>query len=244
MLAQGDASAVRRSDLVPLRGEAFLLIHSPLLGPSSWRPFGEVASRAGHPIAIPDLTSASIAQPPRWEALVEAAVAVGEDLGSEPVVIGHSGAGVFLPEIANRLRAIAMLFIDAVVPPLQGVHLTSPSLTRLLDDQVVDGRLRRWIEWWPAETVADLLPEPEARSRLSSDMPVVPRSFYDEAVPVPKGWSDLKCGYLRLSAAYDGEYAEAGRRGWARRQFDGDHLSIFTRSAPVLSALEDLIAAL
>ena len=227
-----------------MRGEAFLLVHSPLLGPSCWGPFGKVASKAGHPIAIPDLTSASTAQPPRWEALVEAAVDAGEDLGSEPVVIGHSGAGVFLPEIAHRLGAIALLFIDAVVPPLQGVHRTSPSLTRLLDDQVVDGKLRPWIEWWPAETVADLLPEPEDRSRLSSDMPIVPRSFYDEAVPVPEGWSDRNCGYLRLSAAYDEEYAEAGRRGWARLQFDGDHLSIFTRPAPVLSALEELIAAL
>lgn len=224
-----------------MRGEAFLLVHSPLLGPSCWRPFGDVASKAGHAIALPDLTSASTAQPPRWEALVETAVEVGEDLGSEPVVIGHSGAGVFLPEIAHRLGATEVLFIDAVVPPLQGEHRTSPSLTRLLDDQVVDGKLRPWIEWWPEATVSDLLPEPEDRSRLSSDMPIVPRSFFDEAVPVPEGWSDRNCGYLRLSTAYDVEYAEAGRRGWARLQFDGDHLSIFTRSAPVLSAVEELI---
>jgi len=227
-----------------MRDEALLLVHSPLLGPSCWGPFGKVASKAGHTIAIPDLTNASTAHPPRWEALVEAAVDAGRVLGSEPVVIGHSGAGVFLPEIAHRLGAMALLFIDAVVPPLQGVHRTSPALQRLLDDQVVDGKLRPWIEWWPTQTVADLLPELEDRSRLSSDMPTVPRSFYDEAVPVPEGWSDRSCGYLRLSAAYDEEYAEAGRRGWARLQFDGDHLSMFTRSAPVLSALEELIAAL
>ena len=229
---------------MPMRGEGFLLVHSPLLGPSCWGPFGKVASKAGHPIAIPDLTIASAAQPPRWEALVEAAVDAGGDLGSEPVVIGHSGAGVFLPEIAHRLGAIALLFIDAVVPPPQGVHRTSPSLTRLLDDQVVDGKLRPWIEWWPAETVADLLPHPEDRSRLSSDMPIVPRSFYDETVPVPADWSNRNCGYLRLSPAYGEEYAEAGKRGWARLRFDGDHLSIFTRPAPILSALEELIAAL
>jgi len=227
-----------------MRGNAFLLVHSPLLGPSCWGPFGNVASKAGHPIAIPNLTSASTAPPPRWDALVEAAVAAGKDLGPDLVVIGHSGAGVFLPEIAHRLGAIALLFVDAVIPPLQGAHRTSPSLTRLLDDQVVDGMLRRWIDWWPAETVADLLPDPDDRSRFSGDMPVVPRSFYDEEVPVPAGWSDRNCGYLRLSAAYDEEYGEAGRRGWARLQFDGNHLSIFTRSAPVLSALEELIAAL
>lgn len=229
---------------MPRKGEAFLLIHSPLLGPSSWGPFGKVASKAGHPIATPDLTNAVTAEPPRWEALVEAAVDAGKDLGSEPVVIGHSGAGVFLPEIAHRIGAAAVLFLDAVVPHLAGVHRTSPSLTRLLDDQVVDGKLRPWIEWWPAETVSDLLPEPEDRSRLSSDMPIVPRSFYDEAVPLPEGWSNRNCGYLRLSTAYDEEYAEAGRRGWARLQFDGDHLSIFTQSAPVLSAVEELITDL
>ena len=61
-----------------MRGDAFLLIHSPLLGPSCWGPFGTVASNAGHAIAIPDLTSASTAEPPRWEALVEAAVDAGK----------------------------------------------------------------------------------------------------------------------------------------------------------------------
>ncbi len=226
-----------------MTGKAFLLVHSPLLGPSCWGPFAKAASKAGHPTAISDLTSATTAQPPHREALVLAAVDAGGDLGPAPVVIGHSGAGVFLPEIAHRLGAIAVLFIDAVVPPLQGTHRTSPSLARLLDEQVVDGKLRPWIEWWPAETVADLLPEPEDRARLSSDMPIVPRSFYDEAVPVPEGWSKRNCGYLQLSAAYDDEYAEAGRRGWARRQFDGDHLSIFTQPSSALSSVEDVIAA-
>ncbi len=202
-----------------------------------------LASEGGHAIAIPDLTQASTAQPPLWEALVEAAVTAGRDLGSEVVVIGHSGAGAFLPAITHRLRAEAIVFIDAVVPPTEGAHLRPPSLTRLLDDQVVDGMLRRWIEWWPAETIAQLLPDPEHRSRLSRDMPMVPRSFYDEAVPVPPGWSNRRCAYVRLSTAYDEEYAEAGERGWARLQLDGDHLSIFTRPTPVLSAIEELLAA-
>ncbi len=73
-------------------------------------------------------------------------------------------------------------------------------------------------------------------------MPRLPRSFYDEDVPVPEGWSDRWCGYLRLSAAYDAEFEEAGNRGWPRTDVEGTHLSIHTQSGSVLGAIKSLLA--
>jgi hypothetical protein len=76
-------------------------------------------------------------------------------------VVGHSGAGAFLPAVAGELgdRGVALLFVDAVVPPPSGVHETPARMRDLLDEQTLDGHLRCWLDWWPrvAEAIASLL---------------------------------------------------------------------------------------
>lgn len=160
-------------------------------------------------------------------------------------LVGHSGAGAFLPAIANRLegRVVSLLFVDAVLPPPGGVHETPARLRILLDQQTVDGRLRRWLEWWPDEVVSELVPDINERAVLLDEMPSVPRSFYDESVPVPEGWTDRHCGYLKLSDAYDAEFADAGRRGWKRKELDADHLAIRTQPQRVVEAMQSLLKA-
>lgn len=159
--------------------------------------------------------------------------------------MGHSGAGAFLPAIAGRLegRTATLLFVDAVLPPPSGVHKTPPRLRALLDEQTIDGHLRRWLEWWPSEVVNELVPDLDERAALLADMPSLPRSFYDESVPVPDGWTERRCAYLKLSDAYDAEFAEAGRRGWRRAQLEADHLAIRTQPDRVVEALASLLDA-
>src|SRR5690606_23522968 len=99
--------------------------------------------------------------PPRWEAFVGAAAEAAATLPGEVAVVGHSGAGVFPPAMAGRLgrRAVALLFVDAVVPPPRGAHETPARLRRMLDEQTVDGRLRRWLDWWSKDVVDELVPD-------------------------------------------------------------------------------------
>lgn len=220
-----------------------LLVHSPLLGPSSWAAVAAIATDRGRETALPDLTGVADARPPMWEVLVAMAAAAGASLAPPIVVTGHSGAGAFLPEIGRRLgdRVGALVFVDAVVPPRSGSHRTSPALTQMLDGQTTGGALAPWLDWWPADLVEALLPDAADRAALAADMPTLPRAFYDEAVPTPDGWADGPCAYLRLSAAYDAELAEAAARGWARSAIDANHLSVLTEPDRVLDALEALL---
>lgn len=224
---------------------SLLFVHSPLVGPSTWAPSAELMARRGVPVSVPDLTVVAQARPPRWEVLVDAAVDGAATLTGDVAVVGHSGAGVFLPAIAGRLagRTVSLLFVDAVVPPPSGVHETPPRMRSLLDEQTVDGRLRRWLEWWPDDVVGELVPDRDERAALLDDMPSLPRSFYDEPVPVPDGWTDHRCAYLRLSDAYAAEFATAGGYGWPRAELDADHLAIHTRPQRVVDALASLLAA-
>lgn len=219
-----------------------LLVHSPLVGPSSWRPLADVARDRGIDAVRPDLTGVAEAVSPQWQHLVDVAVrsAVGP---SGVVVVGHSGAGAVLPAIGERLgrRSRALVFVDAVVPPVEGEHRSSPGFLEFIDDKAVDGRLPRWLDWWPAETVNELVTSPADREELRADMPRLHRSFYDDPVPVPPDWAGGPCAYLELSAAYDEEYDQAGELRWPRTSIDGTHLSIFSDPSGVLDAIETLL---
>ena len=225
---------------------SLLLVHSPLLGPSSWRPFATLASQLGYELALPDLTDVANAPQPRWKHFVEAAASAGHELSRPTLVVGHSGAGVFLPEIARQLDAAetALCFVDAVVPPEGGAHTTPVQMEDVLDEQSTDGVLAQWIDWWPDEVIEELLPDPSDRAALRADMPRLPRAFYDESVPVPDGWSDRPCCYLRLSAAYDGALEAAQTWRWPTESRDFSHLSIYTDPRQVLEAVAGLAGRL
>lgn len=224
---------------------SLLLVHSPLVGPSSWRPLDETARDRGYGVLRPDLTSVAVAPPPQWQHMVSVAVEATPG-HSDVVVVGHSGAGAILPAIAERVgdQLRAVVFVDAVVPPSTGAHMTSPPVLDLLDSKTVDGRLAVWLAWWPSDVVDELVPDPRDQIELRADMPRLPRAFFDDAIPVPPGWSSGPCAYLRLSAAYDSEYAEAAKMGWARSAIAGTHLSIFAEPARVLDEIEALLASI
>lgn len=219
-----------------------LLVHSPLVGPTTWRPVADLLRHGGTAVAVPDLTGVADAPGPHWRWFVDAAVGAADGLAGPVTVAGHSGAGALLPAIGAALadRCAGLVFVDAVVPPTDGVHRTSPAMVGFLDEQTVDGRLRPWLDWWPAEVVADLVPDAAARAALAAELPRLPRAFYDEEIPVPDGWSAGACGYLRLSAAYDDDLAEAQRRGWPTRVLDTTHLGQFTDPGPAAAAIAAL----
>jgi pimeloyl-ACP methyl ester carboxylesterase len=223
-----------------------LLVHSPLVGPSSWTAAARILAGRGFAVAVPDLTGLAVTTDrPRWRVAVDTVAAAAEPLDGTVAVVGHSGAGAFLPAIGARLgsRLRSLVFVDAVLPPPSSAHHTPVGLQALLDEQTVDGSLRRWLDWWPAEVVEELLPDPAVRALLLDDMPRLPRAFYDEPVPVPAAWSHRRGAYLQLSAAYRAEFEEAGRRGWPRTRIGTSHLAIITEPARTVDALELLLDA-
>lgn len=222
---------------------SLLLVHSPLVGPSSWGPLAEAAIQRGIDVVRPDLTGIAEVVPPKWPYFVAGAVDAAHAL-SDTIVVGHSGAGTVLPVIGEQLgdRLSALVFVDAVVPPLGGVYRTPAGMVGLLDEKTTDGILLKWLDWWPAEDAEELLPRPEDRTAVAADMPRLPRSFYEEEVSVPQSWSEaMRCGYLKLSDAYDEEFAEAQARRWPRHELEGTHFSIYTDAETVLNGLLELL---
>lgn len=136
-----------------------LLVHSPLVGPSSLERLAQVAKLAGHVTALPDLTGLAGAPNPHAH-YVDRAAAAGLNLPSQPVAIGHLGAGAFLPAIAARLASsMLVVFLDAVIPPPNGPYRNSPQFLEFVASKREGDRLLQWLDWWPKDAAP--LTEPD-----------------------------------------------------------------------------------
>jgi hypothetical protein len=175
------------------------------------------------------------------------------------VLVGYSGSGPLMPEIAERLPGVQqVLFVDATLPhrPL------SADRRDALRALAVDGWLPPWSAWFPPEVVRQMVPDDRTRERFVAGLGRFPLAHFDEAPaadppvgapPVgdpPVGDPPVgdqpalpaRCAFLRLSAPYDDEAAEARRLGWPTRHEDLDHLAPLTRPATVAAAMRALLA--
>lgn len=118
-----------------------LLVHSPLVGPSTWAPMAEVLTAPGHEVSVPDLRAAAKSGDPY--AFIDAARAGVS--AATAVIAGHSGAGFFLPSIAAGCSTSPqLLFVDAGIPPACGSATPGGDFLE---------RLRALARWHPAVLV-------------------------------------------------------------------------------------------
>lgn len=89
-----------------------------------------------------------------------------------------------------------------------------------------------------------LLPDDGLRRRFVAELPSVPLAHFEELAPVVTGWPPERCGYLRLSEAYDEVADEAERLGWLTVREAADHLAMLTRPAAIGGLLDRLVRAL
>lgn len=132
----------------------FVLIHSPVVGPRTWRPVAEHLASLGHDVTVPSLLAVGDADPPFWPRVVSAVTgalagaagpatpagaggvtaagtAVGVGTAADPdqplVLVAHSNAGNFVPVIRRALAqpVLCSVFADATVPGRQGTIATA-----------------------------------------------------------------------------------------------------------------------
>ena len=199
-----------------------------------------VAEASGMAVVVPDLAPA-FAQARGWASAAASLAADACPATGQVVVVGHSGAGYYLPGIggAINLERTSFVFVDAVLPPRVGTVAPGAAIADLLDAHTRDGWLDPWIEWWPNELIEKTLPNPSDRTALRDDMPTVRRAVYEEHIPVPVSWSERPIRYVQTSAAYAAESRRAESVGWDCSTIDGTHLSIVTDPHEVLGHILD-----
>jgi hypothetical protein len=227
----------------------FVLVHSPLVGPTTWEPVAVALRGRGHAVAVPALWDNDTSEPPTWQ---QHAAAVVRGLGAVPaarpvVLVGHSGAGPLLPVIRAQLAqpVAAYLFVDASIPVdsasrLDLIAREDPEWAAQFAQELGEGVL---FPSWTDADLAEIVPDAGRRQALLDELHPRALAFFTESIPVPDDWPDAPCAYLQFSAAYGTPARQAQAVGWPFRRLDAGHFHMLVEPAAVAGALMELVAA-
>jgi hypothetical protein len=195
----------------------FVLIHSPLVGPITWRLVADELHGRGVAAVTPSLHDARCSSGAYWQRHVNCVSSALRAVPAEQhlVLVGHSGAGPLLPAIGSAVTqpVAAYVFVDAALPGRDG------------------------------QSRLDLFDANEAeRFRAAATGGMIPTVWRnDEPLPVPSDWPDAPRGYLRFSAPYESDAQRAGSLGWQVREMAGGHFHMLVDPVAVTDALLDLV---
>ncbi len=145
---------------------SLVFLPSPLLGPSVWRPVAQILAGQGWHTTVSEVPSPLATGDDVFGAF-RAALPLDRDL----VLVPHSNAGAYVPELSMIAPVVATLFVDAVLPPLRGqMPLAPPALLGLLRNRMGDdGLLPPWTEWWDESDVGALFCNPSSRAAVERE---------------------------------------------------------------------------
>ena len=214
----------------------YVLVQSPLMGPTTWSWAAAELTGAGHEVAVPDIRAEVMTGQPR--SLIRAVVTAA---GEEPaVLVGHSGAGFFLPLIVQHLEVAQLVFVDAGLPPAGGQATAGGEFLEQLRSLAVAGTLPAWSSWWGDDVMKMLVPDESRRTQIEAEMSEVPLAFFESPVDLPTGWSRTGGAFLLLSEAYRRDADRARSLGWPVIECVGGHLDVVNDPEAVAHAIVQL----
>ncbi|SFE90609.1 hypothetical protein SAMN05421541_104364 [Actinoplanes philippinensis] len=215
-------------------------MHSPLVGPSTW---AAVARRLPHAV-VPSFLHLAVAQPPFWPLVADAVTAAAAALppDAEVVLVAHSNAGRFVPVVVDALdrTVTACVFVDASLPARAGLtEGVSPALLEIARRKADGGPLPPWSQWWDQDEIAAMFPDAATMRAICDEQPRLPMAFFEQRIPVPDGWDDRRCAFLRFGAE-DAKARDARDRGWPVAFLPGEHLHQVVDPDAVAEAIRKL----
>jgi pimeloyl-ACP methyl ester carboxylesterase len=224
---------------------SLVLVHSPLVGPITWEALARALRERDHEVLVPDLTGSLTGGPPYLSRQIDAIIHTAA--GQQVIIVGHSGAGPLLAPAGEALDRVAgYVFVDAGLPyPGQSwMDTAPPELAEQMRAMTTGGWLPPWSEWWGADGLAELLPDPDVRERFAAGCPRLPIAMFEETQPPAPSWPDAPCGYLRLSEVYQEPADRAKALDWPVIELASHHLAVLTDPELVVYALLDLVGQL
>jgi pimeloyl-ACP methyl ester carboxylesterase len=226
--------------------DTIVLIHSPLVGPGTWRRLAPELSTRGWQAVVPDLRKVMRGDGPFYPKLADAiADQVLRARSTAPVtLLAHSGAGAIVPLAAAAIAAVERtIFLDAILPhPRRSWReAVPPSLWQQLAARERDGVLPPWLEWWPKTAIESLFRDSSDLEAFKSELDPVPLAYFEERAPdlqIPAG---IDCFYVQTSRAYAAEAEIAKSLGWSTRTMALNHLAMLTHPEQVTQAVCEIM---
>ena len=220
---------------------AFVLVHSPLVGPFTWQPVAAELRRKGFEAIAPTLTNASVPGSSYWQQHAKAVAQAVQALSIDDalILVGHSGAGMLLPAIreATGYPVAGYIFVDANLP--------RDGLSRLDHfpgqeaEQFRQTAIGGFLPIWKEGELLPFIPGDTMRKQFISELRPMPLAVYEEPIPVFRGWPDMPCGYLSFSdtGVYREAIQTAKQWGWTYAELAGKHFHMLLEPDVVASTL-------
>ena len=194
-------------------GPLFVLVHSPLVGPSTWSLVANDLRRRGYDVLVPAMANPTEA--PFWSRHVDSIVnALAHLPATEQVIlVGHSGAGPLLPAIARSAarRVAAYVFVDAGLPNGGESRMGTGDFSDYLHDLYARGDR---FPNWSAEDLLDEVPDPALRAQLHAELRPQALAFWEEPLPVIDNWSNTPGAFLQFTSTYEVPAEQERLLGW------------------------------
>lgn len=222
----------------------FLLIHSPILGPSTWRGVADALEKRGHKTITPSLAPAFAGAPPYYAKAAEVVAAAMRSVSANEIVVAaHAGGGPLLPlaiAAAAPARARAGIFVDAIMPhPGRSIFDETPVEIRdSFTAAAKNGKLPAWNKVFGDAAFAKELPDQRQRDALSKELIEMPLAFFDEHAPPNDPVKGVPIGYVQLTEPYQTQYDDALWMRWnARQELGGGYFALLTQAERVADAM-------
>lgn len=218
----------------------FVLLHSPLLGPLTWRAVADDLRGRGARAEAPAWRPLSQVEAGFYRTLSTDLARTIEAEGHEPLIlVAHSGAGALVPALTAALsaRVAATILVDAILPhpALSWFDTAPPALRQELTLASQGGELPSWDGWWPPGALERLIPDTRLRGDLLDELGPLPLAYFEEAAP--HGSLQGPGAYLQLSGAYEDQAQAARALGWRARRLQLNHLSPLTAPREVAASI-------
>lgn len=228
----------------------YILLHSPLVGPSTWTLVAEQIRQLGLEVLVPTLKDSPESNEPFWK---QQAKSVSTYLANIPndipiTLVAHSGAGPLLPAIRQSISnpVHAYVFVDAGIP-LDGA--TRLDLMKLEDADWAN-EFRQELErggrfpTWNVDDLQSVIPDENLRRQMVAELRPRGLDFFTEPIPVFAGWPDAPCIYIQLSGAYDWDSVQAQRSGWSTYKLDAGHFHMLVNAEEVTEIILNAVSKL
>jgi pimeloyl-ACP methyl ester carboxylesterase len=207
-----------------------VLIQGPLVGASGMRPLADRLRARGLHVHLPDVLLAHNILPP-WSAWSSHLIDLLSLDGRKPILVGFSASTTLAAELATKIPAQGIIFLDGDIPPESGrIAPGSERLRRRVQNLAdCDGQLPLWSDWWGSEEekaaigVTILQRDPNAWEEFRRDQPRMTRTWFDDEIDLAP-WDRVPAGYVQLSRFFDCSAEEAEKRGWPVARLNGTHL--------------------
>ena len=229
---------------------AFVLVHSPLVGPLTWSLVAGEMRQRGLDVLVPILEDSPDSTEPFWKQHAQSTAQALADVAQADFVtlVAHSGAGPLLPAIRQVLRnpVNAYVFVDAGIPRDGATRL---DLMKSEDPEWAV-QFQEYLESgghfpdWSFNDLQEVIPDETLRRQMVSELRPRVLYFFAEPIPVFDCWPDAPFIYIQFIAPYEHPAAQARLAGWPTYKMEAGHFHILVDAEAVTNLIIDAVSKL